>query len=119
MKYLIAFLSGLLLFALVAAEPLKSDKPLSQEVLNTKVINCPGGFEIAVIYYEDRAEFYLDSKRAFAVIGKLEDDTIVVYIRTADGIIHKFDSGEEASATLSTPCEVAQGYRVKKQGFRV
>jgi hypothetical protein len=119
MKYAIMLFFGLLSFIFVAAGPLHTGTPLSKEILDAKVIDCNGGFQIAAIYYEDRVEFYLDSKRAFAVMGRLEDDSIVVYIRTADGVIHEFSSGEKANAALGTPCDVAQGYRVKKQGFRV
>jgi hypothetical protein len=119
MKYLISFLAGLLLFTLIAAESPQVDKPLSKEILDTRVIECEGGFNIAVVYYEDRAEFYLDDKTAFAVIGKLTDSTIVIYIRTSDGVIHKFSSGEEAEAALGRPCEVAKTFRAKKFGISI
>ena len=109
MKTLIAFLMGMLFLVAVAVS--LPDTP-QEEPIDGKIAECSlgsgklGTFAIAIIYYEGRAEYYLDTKVKFAVVVQ-EGNAVKIYIRLPDGTVKSFGSTEEAEAAVGLPCEVA------------
>ena len=117
MKYLVTFLSGVLLLLLVAATQLPKQVQ-SNDPIDGEVASCAEGLTIAIIYYEGRAEYYLEDGTLFALLVKDGDKTRFL-IRTPDGVVHEYSSNAEVRAALGTPCEVAAKYPIKKQGLSV